>query len=311
MKINCPRLSSSWQRIPWVPETFLARFPVSSPLVASAYGRCRPSVNTENARRMRGKPLVLRVAKNDSMHKMRRLNGHDYIFLFPELITETSKALPEIRPNLSGFHAFSYTWSRYAFPARISITKRNDSRAWSQVIKFPRSLVEKCVHCSHSDFPFFALIRKPVKLSNVVWTFKSVDKIVWWDCPPRQQYLHILRLPFIQYVFLTFESLDKVKWCYHSIGNFSAGLSQDNICFSVSYTMKFVFFFFQFWLKVLLELKRNSKEYLPFSLFTSFIQHPSISKGSLSSLFRFRLICKQVKEKTQTSNELVTKANLF
>ena len=209
MKINCPRLSSSWQRIPWVPETFLARFPVSSPLVASAYGRCRPSVNTENARRTRGKPLVLRVAKNDSMHKMRRLNGHDYIFLFPELITETSNALPEIRPNLSGFHAFSYTWSRYAFPARISITERNDSRAWSQVIKFPRSLVEKCVHCSHSDFPFFPLIRKPVKLSNVVWTFKSVDKIVWWDCPPRQQYLHILRLPFIQYVFLTFESLIK------------------------------------------------------------------------------------------------------
>ena len=49
---------------PWVPETFLARFPVSvKSLVASAYGRrcvgLRP--NTENSRRTREKPLVPRV----------------------------------------------------------------------------------------------------------------------------------------------------------------------------------------------------------------------------------------------------------
>ena len=48
---------------PWVPETFLARFPVSaSPLVASAYCRsCRVSANTENSHRTRKRPLVPRI----------------------------------------------------------------------------------------------------------------------------------------------------------------------------------------------------------------------------------------------------------
>ena len=36
--------------VPWVPETFLARFPM-----------CWPSANTENSRRTREKPLVPRV----------------------------------------------------------------------------------------------------------------------------------------------------------------------------------------------------------------------------------------------------------
>ena len=51
--------------LPWVPETFLARFPVLSslysdpPLVASKM--CRPSANTENSRGAREKPLVPRV----------------------------------------------------------------------------------------------------------------------------------------------------------------------------------------------------------------------------------------------------------
>ena len=38
--------------LPWVPETFLARFPVSV---------SRPSANTETSRRTREKPLVPRV----------------------------------------------------------------------------------------------------------------------------------------------------------------------------------------------------------------------------------------------------------
>ena len=57
--------------LPWVPETFLARFPAS---VKSLFSRafaargfgprpkmCRPSANTENFRRTREKPLVPRV----------------------------------------------------------------------------------------------------------------------------------------------------------------------------------------------------------------------------------------------------------
>ena len=48
--------------VPWVPETFLARFPV---FAASGFGlrpkMCRSSANTENSRRTGEKPLVTRV----------------------------------------------------------------------------------------------------------------------------------------------------------------------------------------------------------------------------------------------------------
>ena len=48
--------------VPWVPETFLARFPV---FAARGFGlrpkMYRPSANTENSRRTREKPLVTRV----------------------------------------------------------------------------------------------------------------------------------------------------------------------------------------------------------------------------------------------------------
>ena len=58
---------------PWVPETFLARFPVSvkslqwpaRKVFSRGFGLrsklCRPSANTENFRRTREKPLVPRV----------------------------------------------------------------------------------------------------------------------------------------------------------------------------------------------------------------------------------------------------------
>ena len=46
-------IAGETKTLPWVPETFLARFPVS------AYGRA----NTENSRHTREKPLVPRVLK--------------------------------------------------------------------------------------------------------------------------------------------------------------------------------------------------------------------------------------------------------
>ena len=48
------RPSSTWS-LPWVPETFLARFPVS------VKKTCRPSANTETSRRTLEKPVVPRV----------------------------------------------------------------------------------------------------------------------------------------------------------------------------------------------------------------------------------------------------------
>jgi len=57
--------------LPWMPATFLARFPVSvkSFIVTRAKSfwprpkTCRPSANTENSRRTREKPLVPRVTR--------------------------------------------------------------------------------------------------------------------------------------------------------------------------------------------------------------------------------------------------------
>ena len=59
--------------VPWVPENFLARFPVSVKslsvfIVTRSRGfglrpkMCRPSANTENSHRTREKPLVPRGA---------------------------------------------------------------------------------------------------------------------------------------------------------------------------------------------------------------------------------------------------------
>ena len=44
-----------------MPETFLARFPVSVKSLCLRPKMCRPSANTENSRRTREKPLVPRV----------------------------------------------------------------------------------------------------------------------------------------------------------------------------------------------------------------------------------------------------------
>ena len=68
-------------KIPWAPESFLARFPViatrAKSFAARGFGlrpkRCRPSANTENSRRRREKPLVPRVGwrkiENKSLYK--------------------------------------------------------------------------------------------------------------------------------------------------------------------------------------------------------------------------------------------------
>ena len=47
-------LRTTYVRLPWVPETFLARFGLRPKM-------CRPSANTENSRRTREKPLVPRL----------------------------------------------------------------------------------------------------------------------------------------------------------------------------------------------------------------------------------------------------------
>ena len=44
---------------------------------------------------------------------------------------------------------------------------------------------------------------------------------------PLQQYFHIVL--FIQYVVVTFESVDEILWCYHSNETSSAVLSHSNI----------------------------------------------------------------------------------
>ena len=70
-----PWTIKSSYRLPWVPETFLARFPVS--VAARGFGllpeMCRPSANTENSRRTREKPLVPRVASGQSENWTRGL----------------------------------------------------------------------------------------------------------------------------------------------------------------------------------------------------------------------------------------------
>ena len=75
----------SW--IPWVPETFLARFPVSveSLLWPARFSRgfaarsfglrrkmCRPSTNTENSHRTREEPLVPTVGYERWQHQTRK-----------------------------------------------------------------------------------------------------------------------------------------------------------------------------------------------------------------------------------------------
>jgi len=59
-------LSEANDLLPWVPETFLARFPVfSRGFAARGFGlqpkMYRPSANTKNSRRTREKPLVPKV----------------------------------------------------------------------------------------------------------------------------------------------------------------------------------------------------------------------------------------------------------
>ena len=47
------------------------------------------------------------------------------------------------------------------------------------------------------------------------------------EMKPLQQYFHMLL--FIQYVVLTFESVDEILWCYHSNETSSAILSDGTI----------------------------------------------------------------------------------
>ena len=49
---------------------------------------------------------------------------------------------------------------------------------------------------------------------------------------PLQQYFHMVL--FIQYVVLTFESVDEILWCYHSNETSSIVLSH-SICFQHNY----------------------------------------------------------------------------
>ena len=54
---------------------------------------------------------------------------------------------------------------------------------------------------------------------------------------PLQQ--HFYMVLFIEYVVLTFESVDEILWCYHSNETSSAVLLHGTICFSAAYKMKF------------------------------------------------------------------------
>ena len=77
--------------LPWVPETFLARFPASvkslfsCAFAACGFGprpkMCRPSADTENFRRTREKPLVPRVIYG---HLMGKVIGTGLLSLFAE-----------------------------------------------------------------------------------------------------------------------------------------------------------------------------------------------------------------------------------
>ena len=68
---------------------------------------------------------------------------------------------------------------------------------------------------------------------------------------PLQQYFHMVL--FIQYVVLTFESVDEILWCFHSNETSLAVLSHGTVCFSAFHKMKFGNFvklgllFVQFW----------------------------------------------------------------
>ena len=63
----------------------------------------------------------------------------------------------------------------------------------------------------------------------VVLTFESVDETLWCyhSMKPLQQYFHLVL--FIQFVVLTFESVDETLWCYHSNKTSSAVLSHGTI----------------------------------------------------------------------------------
>ena len=54
---------------------------------------------------------------------------------------------------------------------------------------------------------------------------KSYDVTI--QMKPLQQYFHMVL--FIQYVVLTFESVDEILWCYHSNETSSAVLSHGTI----------------------------------------------------------------------------------
>ena len=54
---------------------------------------------------------------------------------------------------------------------------------------------------------------------------KSYDVTI--QMKPLQQYVHLVL--FIQYVVLTFESVDEILWCYHSNETSSAVLSHGTI----------------------------------------------------------------------------------
>ena len=63
--------------LPWVPETILARFPVSLKSIVTRGLRLkmrRPSANTENSRLTREKPLVPRVTRRTQRSKTCRDN---------------------------------------------------------------------------------------------------------------------------------------------------------------------------------------------------------------------------------------------
>ena len=59
---------------------------------------------------------------------------------------------------------------------------------------------------------------------------------------PIQQYFHSVL--FIQYVVLTFESVDEILWCYLSNATSSAVLSHGTTCFVCGST-----FFLSLWMK--------------------------------------------------------------
>ena len=70
---------------------------------------------------------------------------------------------------------------------------------------------------------FSANATQPKKIFNRIAKFHGVTI----QMKPLQQYFHMAL--FIEYVVLTFESVDEILWCYHSNETFSAVLSHGTI----------------------------------------------------------------------------------